>query len=253
MTSSEQMDAQVALIDSMYSSAGAVAIDRTLVGAAADDTLHDVIQETVGATSVSSETALPANHIPVVGAEFADQIATEGAAWRYTLPAGAFTDPDAGDKLTYSIRLVNGEALPAWLSFDAATGTFSGTPDAAAVGNLSVQVTATDTGGLSVSQTLNLVIDAKGVEPEVPSNHDSVLGTVFAEQSATEGTMSSDTVPTGSFSVSVGDEDVISGTGTSDSGSTADTPVVARSLSDLSSPNPSKRVGSIFLKQSAPS
>ena len=41
-------------------------------------------------------------------------------------------------------------ALPAWLSFDAATGVFSGTPVNADVGILNVSVTATDLAGASV-------------------------------------------------------------------------------------------------------
>ncbi|WP_418903715.1 putative Ig domain-containing protein, partial [Pokkaliibacter plantistimulans] len=35
---------------------------------------------------------------------------------------------DAGDSLTLSATLADGSALPSWLSFDASTGTFSGTP-----------------------------------------------------------------------------------------------------------------------------
>ena len=53
----------------------------------------------------------------------------------FTVPAGSFADVDAGDTLSYSATLVSGAALPAWLSFDAATRTFSGTPANADVGS----------------------------------------------------------------------------------------------------------------------
>ena len=67
-----------------------------------------------------------------------------GPAFSFTVPAGSFADIDAGDTLSYSATLADGGALPAWLSFDAATQTFSGTPGNADVGSLSVRVTATD-------------------------------------------------------------------------------------------------------------
>ncbi|MBI0566185.1 putative Ig domain-containing protein, partial [Pectobacterium parmentieri] len=40
--------------------------------------------------------------------------------------------------------LADGSPLPSWITFNPATGTFSGTPGNADVGNLSIRVTATD-------------------------------------------------------------------------------------------------------------
>ena len=74
------------------------------------------------------------------------------------LPAGTFTDVDAGDTLTYTATAADGSALPAWLTFNAATRTFSGTPAAANVGTLGVKVSATDLGGLAASETFNIVV-----------------------------------------------------------------------------------------------
>lgn len=85
----------------------------------------------------------------------ADQTATENVLFSANAPAGAFADVDTGEVLTYSATLDNGSALPAWLSFDAATRTFQGTPTMAAT--LSVRVTATDTGGLSASDVLGVI------------------------------------------------------------------------------------------------
>ncbi|KEQ18405.1 retention module-containing protein, partial [Endozoicomonas numazuensis] len=64
-----------------------------------------------------------------------DQTATEEAAFSYTLPANAFSDDD-GDSLTFSTSLANGDPLPAWLTFDTGTRTFSGIPDDPDVGSL---------------------------------------------------------------------------------------------------------------------
>jgi hypothetical protein len=60
----------------------------------------------------------------------------------FTMPASTFIDPQ-GQPLHYSATLSNGSALPGWLTFNAATQTFSGTAPSAAQ-NLSIKMTATD-------------------------------------------------------------------------------------------------------------
>lgn len=79
----------------------------------------------------------------------------EGSVFTYTVPAAIFTDDET---LAYSAKQSNGEALPSWLRFDAATRTFNtGTTTAPAnIGDLDVRITATDTYGLSVSRDLVL-------------------------------------------------------------------------------------------------
>ena len=59
--------------------------------------------------------------------------------------------------LTYTATLSDGSALPSWLSFDANTRTFTGTPLNADVGNISVKVTVTD-GSLSATDTFILTV-----------------------------------------------------------------------------------------------
>ncbi|TBU87362.1 DUF4347 domain-containing protein [Phytopseudomonas dryadis] len=95
------------------------------------------------------------NEAPIVATPLADQTGAVGAAFSYTVPAGAFADPDAGTTLSYSATLTDGSALPAWLQFDAASRTFSGTPGAD--GAISVRVTASD-GSLSVYDDFTLTI-----------------------------------------------------------------------------------------------
>jgi hypothetical protein len=59
----------------------------------------------------------------------------------------------AGDAITYSATLANGNALPGWLSFS--NGVFSGTPPA--VGTINVTVTGTDAAiGTAASETLSI-------------------------------------------------------------------------------------------------
>ena len=68
------------------------------------------------------------------------------------LPPTSFTDVDVGDTLTLSATLADGSPLPAWLSFDPGTNSFSGTPLNDDVGALTIRVTATDTSGATATQ-----------------------------------------------------------------------------------------------------
>ncbi|RUY54594.1 tandem-95 repeat protein, partial [Mesorhizobium sp. M7A.F.Ca.CA.001.13.2.1] len=96
------------------------------------------------------------NSTPVLEQEIADQASPEDALWTFTLPALVFKDPD-GDALTLSATLAAGEPLPSWLSFDASTLTFSGTPPLNFNGVLGLKVTASD-GELSAFDTFNLTV-----------------------------------------------------------------------------------------------
>lgn len=108
----------------------------------------------VSVGTIVSLTVLP-NLTPFVSAASADQLASRGLAFSFTVSPSAFSDPE-GDVLAYNASLADGSALPSWLTFDAATRTFSGTPDA--LGTLSVRLTATDSLGLSVSDVFDLVV-----------------------------------------------------------------------------------------------
>ena len=62
----------------------------------------------------------------------------------YVLSASTFVDVDAGTVLTYTATLSDGSPLPAWLTFNPATRTFTGTPSAANKGVINLRLTATD-------------------------------------------------------------------------------------------------------------
>ena len=85
----------------------------------------------------------------------------EDSPFSFALPAGTFTDEDIrrGDYLTYAATLEGGSALSTWLSFNAETGIFSGTPDNSFIGGYDIIVTATDSDGQSVSDTFALTVN----------------------------------------------------------------------------------------------
>ena len=95
---------------------------------------------------------------PTVTDPTANQTWTQGEKVTLTLPANTFTDPQ-GEALTYTATQSNGQALPSWLTFNAKTDTFSG-PVPAGAESLSVKVTATDTSGLSASETFGVTVPA---------------------------------------------------------------------------------------------
>jgi hypothetical protein len=72
----------------------------------------------------------------------------------------------ANQTLRYGATLSIGQALPAWLSFNAPTETFSGTAPATAQ-SLTVKVTATDTSGLTSSETFAASVSAPTVKPGI--------------------------------------------------------------------------------------
>ena len=100
------------------------------------------------------------NDAPEVGTALANQTGRTGTPLNWQLPGTAFVDVDAGDVLSYSAALADGSALPDWLTFDAATGTFNGTP--ATAGNYALRVTATDQAGAQASQTFTLAVESGG-------------------------------------------------------------------------------------------
>jgi hypothetical protein len=93
---------------------------------------------------------------PVLASPTAAQTWLGGKAVSLALPVGTFTDPQ-GQNLTYRAALANGQVLPGWLSFNAATDTFSGTAPTTAQA-LRIVVTATDGGGLSATDAFSATV-----------------------------------------------------------------------------------------------
>ncbi|MFC3177999.1 calcium-binding protein, partial [Undibacterium amnicola] len=123
-----------------------------------------------------SMTVNPANRAPVVAVNVPDQMASQGAAFNYTIPSNSFSDPDVGDVLTYSATLVDGTALPSWLTLNATTGAFSGTP--ISVGTLSIKVTAKDSGNLNASDVFDLTVNVSNLNLTGTTGADTLTGGV---------------------------------------------------------------------------
>jgi uncharacterized delta-60 repeat protein len=109
-------------------------------------------------TTMSSTLHLAAiNVAPVVSAPLSDFRVSPGQTFEYTVPSLAFTDPNGGDVLSYSMSSADGASLPPWLTFNAATRTFRGQPDAFDDGlAVNVRVTATDAAGARTSDVFRL-------------------------------------------------------------------------------------------------
>ena len=132
------------------------------------------------------------NDAPTVANPIPDQVATEDAPFSFTFAANTFNDLDVGDTLTYT------SDASGWLSFDAATRTFSGTPLNADVGTVTVTVTADDGNGGTVSDTFDIVVGNTNDAPTVANP--------IPDQVATEDTPFSFTFAANTFAdVDVGD------------------------------------------------
>ena len=143
-----------------------------------------------GAAASTSFVVTTPSAPPVYNGTLTTQVAAPGVAFTYTVPAGAFTDPN-GDALTYSAD-GNGVALPSWLSFNAATRTFTGTPSAA--GSWTIRVMASD-GTSTVSGTFG--ITTANVAP--------VYNNTLPARSGQSGAAVSWTLPAGAFTDANGD------------------------------------------------
>ena len=111
-------------------------------------------------TATATYTILDDDNItPTVSNTIPNQTATVGEVFSYPFPANTFSDEN-GDSLTYTATKSDDSALPSWLVFTPGTLTFSGTPQAANIGTVSVKVTADDGNGGTVSDTFDIVVSA---------------------------------------------------------------------------------------------
>jgi hypothetical protein len=138
------------------------------------------------ATSSFDLTVISVNDTPTVANTIPDQSLDEDASFDFSFHTNTFNDVDAGDSLTYTATLEDGNPLSAWLSFDPSTRNFTGIPTNEYVGTISIKVTATDTSSASVSDvfalTINNTNDTPTVANEIPdqtTNEDAVYNFTF--------------------------------------------------------------------------
>ena len=152
------------------------------------------VQDSAGATAndIFALTVTNTNDAPTLTTAVPTQSATQGQLFSYVVPAGTFTDVDAGDTLGYVLKRADGTALPSWLAFNATTRTLTGTPANADVGSLSLKLTATDVAGANASSTFTLNVANVNDAP--------VVANAIPDQSATPGTAFSYVVAATAFS-----------------------------------------------------
>ena len=98
---------------------------------------------------------------PVVINPPGTQIAGTGIPFSYTFNSNTFYDVD-NDPMTYSTS-----ALPAFLSFNPTTRTFSGTPQISDVGTYNIVLTAQAAGGTASTTFTLSVLDSANTNPPV--------------------------------------------------------------------------------------
>ncbi|MGL5063731.1 MAG: DUF4347 domain-containing protein [Microcoleus sp.] len=81
---------------------------------------------------------------------------SSSSTFEYAFPQNTFTDPDEGDKLTYTATLMDGSPLPTWLTFYPGSRTLSGTSPKPQ--QLTIKLTATDKAGASASDDEGMLL-----------------------------------------------------------------------------------------------
>jgi len=133
------------------------------------------------------------NDAPQIGTALANQQGTGGKPWQYRLPTDAFHDIDKGDVLSLTAALDDGQPLPSWLAFDAATGQFSGTPPSSEQADTyRIAITATDKAGAQAKQAFNLDITP-------PANTAPQAATTIVAQKVNEKSRWQFTLPANAF------------------------------------------------------
>lgn len=134
-----------------------------------------------GSTSETFSVLTPAPPPPTATEHRIRETWQQGKLVDFSLAPDSFSDPQR-EALTYSARLADGAALPSWLQFDPQTMSFSGvvptlTTDrrgrhgskANSDRRFRIDVTATDSGGASASETIAVASPASA-SPKLMSN-----------------------------------------------------------------------------------
>ena len=96
------------------------------------------------------------NFIPYLANQIPDRTDSVGVQFTYQIPDSTFIDDDGNSTLAYSASLSSGSPLPAWINFNPATQTFSGSPSSAGSSIIKVTVTDNDSAKASCTFTLNV-------------------------------------------------------------------------------------------------
>ncbi|WP_306030727.1 calcium-binding protein, partial [Stappia sp. MMSF_3263] len=129
-------------------------------GTGSESGVEEIVFEdgTVWTRAMLANMPVEINRAPTLAATPQTQQLQETAGWSYVLPVSLFEDAD-GDSLVLTARLADGSALPDWITFEAETGRFTGTPPVGASGALAIRVGAFD-GLVASSVAFDLVISS---------------------------------------------------------------------------------------------
>jgi len=111
---------------------------------------------------------------PILTHQTANQVWADDQKISFTLPSDTFTDPQ-GQHLSFSAYQIGGVPITSWLSFNKTTDTFSGLVPKTAIGTVTLEVIATDTSGMSVTDVFNVTFAASTTSVSLiglpPSTH----------------------------------------------------------------------------------
>lgn len=112
------------------------------------------------------------------GAALAVPISYAAHAFAYAVPSGSFVAAIGAGDLHLSVTLADGSALPAWLTFDAATGLLSGTPRLQDVGALDLMLVAADSRQVAVGEAFALKVSIADAVITGGAGDDALFGGV---------------------------------------------------------------------------
>ena len=147
---------------------------------------------------------------PAVSNPIADLSVYEDSPFYFQFPENVFTDDNPDDVLTYTATQLNGQLLPAWLTFNSTTREFSGTPSNDDVAVLSIKVVATDSNRANIADVFDLTV--------INTNDSPMLSDPILDQTMPEDSTISFTIPLTTF-VELDQGDVLTFTVTLSDGS----------------------------------
>ncbi len=134
------------------------------------------IETVAGFPLLGSEIELPdLRHELTLERDIPEQpMPVNGGQMSFTIPTDTFVHTDSTAQVRLAATMVDGSALPAWLKFDASTGTFSGTAPRSVSGDLQIKVLARDDIGRQAETIVRVAGEASVSKP--PSSADLTAG-----------------------------------------------------------------------------
>ena len=125
--------------------------DHKVVLRAVDSLSAETIQE-------FSISVINVNDVPTLNNPIPDLNFQEGDYDLFTFEENVFEDVDIGDNFVYEASLSTGGELPSWITFNPQNRTLSGIPGQNDVGSIDIILTATDTGGASITDEFSISV-----------------------------------------------------------------------------------------------